>query len=907
MSDTLNILHLEDNPNDVELVKEMLSLEGIKCTINVVDTEDSFIDALQKKNFNIILADYNLPSFDGLRALELAKQYAPEIPFIFISGVMGEELAIETLKQGATDYVIKSRLERLAPAVKRALREREELLTRRKQEREIAELEKNIQELQSTYNELTKRVRGFLKIEIPSGKYTLVDKFLEDLSGYALEKWEKTPNFIAEIIHPDFKEDYLENIKKMKEEAVVPKLLEYQIIKKDGEKRWWLQFNLGAFDIEGNLTAVSAVIIDNTDNKETEIKYRNLFENALAGIYRTDIKTGEFIEANERVATICGVSSVEELKKYDAYDFYPNKENGRKLINTLQEKGTLEENEMQILRADGTYTWISEYSRLYPDEGYIEGIIIEISERKKAETALKASEEKYRKLFKEIPIGIITFDVNGNVQAINNKALEFYCIDYEKALELNFYTYPPIVKTGINELLKTCIEDNTTISSEITYEAKKDEMITSLYKFIPLNDEKGQVIGAQCTFEDITEQKKAEELIKQKLEFGNVVSLITSRFVKVEDIEQVINQTLADLGKITNSSRVFIYHENKRKGTIHNAYEWNAPGIEPLMEKMQDIPLEPIRIYKDKLRLGEIVKVPNTQKMPQKDRELQKVLLNSGIISTVFAGIKVNGELIGCVGFNDLEKPRDWSDDVIAFLRFFASVLGSAIERKQAENTLRRDRLAFHHIAESAIHATNVDDLCNRILVGLAETLDFNAGTVRLYDPENELLNPVAIYGITDDQKERLGAVSIHDQSHVGARVARNKSAIFAPDVLQNKTLKGFTPRIEEMSIRGLITWPLLSPRKELLGILQLVNRGPKEIPASDKILFETIAGLFASALDHQYSTKALRESEEKFRGFAEQSLIGLTLVKPNGEFVFINDQALEILDTTKEELLIQN
>jgi DNA-binding NtrC family response regulator len=87
---------------------------------------EEYSAALHDKNFDLILADYSLPGFDGISALELAKEMRPNVPFIFVSGHLGEELAIDTLKRGATDYVLKGRLERLIPAVKRALREAKE-------------------------------------------------------------------------------------------------------------------------------------------------------------------------------------------------------------------------------------------------------------------------------------------------------------------------------------------------------------------------------------------------------------------------------------------------------------------------------------------------------------------------------------------------------------------------------------------------------------------------------------------------------------------------------------------------------------------------------------------------------------------------------------------------------------
>src|ERR1700758_412171 len=134
MSSPLRILSLEDDPTDAELVRDTLEVEGLACTLTRVETEPGFVAALQQGAFDLILADYTLPSFDGLSALRIARQQRPDLPFIFVSGTMGEEVAIESLKIGATDYVLKTRLSRLVPSVHRALREAEERVERKKAE-----------------------------------------------------------------------------------------------------------------------------------------------------------------------------------------------------------------------------------------------------------------------------------------------------------------------------------------------------------------------------------------------------------------------------------------------------------------------------------------------------------------------------------------------------------------------------------------------------------------------------------------------------------------------------------------------------------------------------------------------------------------------------------------------------
>lgn len=144
-NEPLRILHLEDSELDHELVS--ITLEGdLEREVEIVRAEDEpgFLAALQIPP-DIILSDYALPGYDGISAFQAAHQLYPHVPFIIVTGAMGEEVAVDTLRQGVTDYILKQRLERLAPAVNRALAEADARLSRERAEREVHELNRRLQ------------------------------------------------------------------------------------------------------------------------------------------------------------------------------------------------------------------------------------------------------------------------------------------------------------------------------------------------------------------------------------------------------------------------------------------------------------------------------------------------------------------------------------------------------------------------------------------------------------------------------------------------------------------------------------------------------------------------------------------------------------------------------------------
>jgi PAS domain S-box-containing protein len=123
MKSPLHVLHLEDNPNDARLIKSALADGGIACAITRVDNRDDFVAALERGGTDLVISDFTLPTFDGLSAVGIVLARWPKVPVILVSGTLGEERAVDALKGGATDYILKGHLTRLMPAVRRAMQE----------------------------------------------------------------------------------------------------------------------------------------------------------------------------------------------------------------------------------------------------------------------------------------------------------------------------------------------------------------------------------------------------------------------------------------------------------------------------------------------------------------------------------------------------------------------------------------------------------------------------------------------------------------------------------------------------------------------------------------------------------------------------------------------------------------
>jgi CheY-like chemotaxis protein len=147
MSEQFRVLMVEDNARDAELIVRELQRAGMRCEVRRVETAPDFRRELDEYQPHVILSDYSLPTLDGMEALEIAKRSHPEIPFILVSGTIGDENAVRVLQNGAIDYVLKGNLVRLPTAIERAMREIRERRARQELQRELRESGKKYQRL----------------------------------------------------------------------------------------------------------------------------------------------------------------------------------------------------------------------------------------------------------------------------------------------------------------------------------------------------------------------------------------------------------------------------------------------------------------------------------------------------------------------------------------------------------------------------------------------------------------------------------------------------------------------------------------------------------------------------------------------------------------------------------------
>ncbi|MCK4255831.1 PAS domain S-box protein [candidate division WOR-3 bacterium] len=259
---TLNLLILEDNPDDAVLMVKELERKGFFIKWNRVETEKAFKKALVEEP-DLILADYSLPSFDGMTALIIQQKLVPDIPVIIVTGTIGEDVAVECMKSGATDYVMKDRLSRLGPVVKRALEEAEAYRGRKQAEETLKESEEKFRSISETAQDAIIMIDN-------EGKTSYWNKAAEEIFGYTKKEviGKATQKF---VVPGRYKKNFQRGFRKFREVGegpIIMKTIELMGIRKDGTE-FPVEFSLSPVKLKGKWNAV-AILRDITERKKAE-------------------------------------------------------------------------------------------------------------------------------------------------------------------------------------------------------------------------------------------------------------------------------------------------------------------------------------------------------------------------------------------------------------------------------------------------------------------------------------------------------------------------------------------------------------------------------------------------------------------------------------------------------------
>lgn len=390
MEKQIQILHLEDDAIDAELVQSVLEAASLPFQITRAQTEREFSEALLGGGYDLILADYSLPSYDGLSALKFVRMQHPDIPFIFVSGTLGEDAAINALTEGAIDYVTKQKLSRLVPAVRRAISETENQTKRRQAEEELRKSNALLERIFST----TEFMIAYLDADF---------NFIRVNRAYA-EAENQTPEFFVGknhfALYPDPENEVF--FRRVVETGVpyiaYARPFVYQKHPERGVTYWnWTLHPIKGVDGRVNELVFSLVNVTEREKailaqREIDERYRTLVEQASDGIFIAD-PNGNYLDVNPSGCTMLGYTREEVLKLNMKQLASAESQKNNPIQFDKLRSGKSVTAERTLVTKSGDLLPV-EISGKAMDNGNFIGIVRDITERKRAEEALRNSERR---------------------------------------------------------------------------------------------------------------------------------------------------------------------------------------------------------------------------------------------------------------------------------------------------------------------------------------------------------------------------------------------------------------------------------------------------------------------------------------------------------------------------------
>ncbi|MDB6018034.1 MAG: multi-sensor hybrid histidine kinase [Pedosphaera sp.] len=525
MSKNLHFLLLEDSTQDAEAVADALRKAGFTFSFQHARGEQEFIQALEKKLPDVVLADYTLPGFDGMQALVLLRKDHPDIPFICVSGAIGEEKLVELLKQGALDFVSKQRLSQLGPAIQRALREVAQRAGQKQAEAALRHSE-------SRFRAVFEGAGTGIIVEDLEGKIIDTNRSLQEMLGYSAAELQQITR--KDFTHARDHKEETHHFRRLLSGETASYQAEKRFVRKDGRIIWGRLTVTIIRDVTGQPQFPIAMIEDITARQRAEdalVQYAAIIESTHDAIISMTFD-GIIFSWNPGAERLYGYTAGEANGRSLSIITPPDKEEEvAKILERMRSGERVDNYESVRLRKDGSRLHVSVTASPIKDAAGktigASSISRDITQRKEAEEALRKSEARLAKAQQIARLGSWERDLQTNTLIWSDETCRIFGIEpgqfegtYKDFLDRVHPDDLALVRTAAKEAL----EFGRPYAVDHRIVLPNGEIRTVNEQAETVLDADGKPIRYLGTVLDITQRKKAEVRIAALSNLGQRLS-----------------------------------------------------------------------------------------------------------------------------------------------------------------------------------------------------------------------------------------------------------------------------------------------------------------------------------------------------------------------------------------------